>query len=297
MIGGKKIPQRSSQAKLSPINSDATSETRVLRVFPSHTEATPGDGLSVVGDPGLFLPKFDEIHISVTFSWDLEEAERLKRAWSNFGPVKIGGPAFGKPSGDFIPGKYMKKGNLITSRGCNNRCWFCEAWKREGNVRELPIEEGWIIHDDNFLACSEKHILNVFKMLEGQPLRPQFRTLEAKLLESWHVELLKKTKTERVYFSYDDKPDFEDLVKAHKLLKDKGFLNRRKISCYVLCGFKGDTFEAAEKRMLQVVNLGMTPFAMLYQDKEGMRNKAWLKFQRKWVRPWIIFADKKSRVA
>jgi hypothetical protein len=34
-------------------------------------------------------------------------------------PVKVGGPAFSAPGGDFIPGRYMKRGYVITSRGCH----------------------------------------------------------------------------------------------------------------------------------------------------------------------------------
>ncbi len=73
----------------------------------------------------------------------------------------------------------MKKGYVITSRGCPNRCWFCAVPKREGGrLRELPVTDGWIITDDNFLACSAKHIDQVFAMLKRQPHRPQFTGVE-----------------------------------------------------------------------------------------------------------------------
>ena len=58
-------------------------------------------------------------------------------------PVHMGGPAFNMPGGDFVPGMYLKKGYVITSRGCPNRCWFCSVPRREGGrLRELPITEG-----------------------------------------------------------------------------------------------------------------------------------------------------------
>ena len=68
-----------------------------------------------------------------------------------------------------MPGMYLKKGYVITSRGCPNRCWFCSVPRREGGrLRELPITEGNIVLDDNLLACSRQHIEAVFEMLGRQ---------------------------------------------------------------------------------------------------------------------------------
>ena len=50
----------------------------IARVFPSRTAQTPVDEYAFVGDPPLFLPPdITEVHVSVTFSWDLPEARRL----------------------------------------------------------------------------------------------------------------------------------------------------------------------------------------------------------------------------
>jgi hypothetical protein len=45
---------------------------KILRVFPRRTNATPKDGLAVIGSPDLFAEALcsDEIHVSVTFSWE-----------------------------------------------------------------------------------------------------------------------------------------------------------------------------------------------------------------------------------
>ena len=73
-----------------------------------------------------------------------------------------------------MPGLYLKHGYTITSRGCHNNCWFCSVPKREGALRELPINDGWNILDDNLLACSENHIRAVFEMLKRQKHKPEF---------------------------------------------------------------------------------------------------------------------------
>jgi hypothetical protein len=97
---------------------------RLLRVFPRRTTATPDDELAYTGSPDLFA-EADSVHVSVTFTWDIKEAERLAKEWRKVAPVEIGGPATAQPSGDFEPGRYLKHGYVITSRGCPNHCWFC----------------------------------------------------------------------------------------------------------------------------------------------------------------------------
>ena len=167
----------------------------LARVFPRRTRATPDDAYAFVGLPPAKLPEdITEVAISVSFSYDLEEAERLYEAWSKIVPrCDVGGPATGQRGEEFVPGKFVRQGYVITSRGCRaeNACWFSEAWKREGPVRELPVRDGANILDDNLLACSEFHIKKVFEMLEGQK-KLGYRTfftggLEAALIRSWHV--------------------------------------------------------------------------------------------------------------
>ena len=270
------------------------SEKNVARVFPRKTSMTPDDDLVFINvpPPRLILPEVDEVHVSVAFTWDMKRAEGLAKEWEMVGvPVKIGGPAFNVPGDDFKPGMYLKKGCVITSRGCPNRCWFCEVPKREGyKLRELPVENGWNVMDDNLLACSEDHIREVFEMLERQAHRPVFTGgLEAKILKPWHVELMRKVKTERVYFAYDTPDDYDPLVEAGKLLKQNGFgIETHKVGAYVLIGYPKDTFEKAEKRLRETIQAGFMPYAMLYRDKKGETDKEWRKFQREWCRPQIV---------
>ena len=150
---------------------------KIARVFPRRTKATPDDPLAFTGPPPKGgLPDMEEVHVSVAFTYDMEKACQLAEQWMKLGvPVHMGGPAFNMPGGDFVPGMYLKKGYVITSRGCPNRCWFCSVPRREGGrLRELPITEGNIVLDDNLLACSRKHIEAVFDMLGRQKERPIF---------------------------------------------------------------------------------------------------------------------------
>lgn len=266
----------------------------MIRVFPRRTKATPNDEKAFYTGPPLWEMKEENVYVSCAFTWDMPEAERLAREWEQAGfNVKIGGPAYDDRGGEFIPGRFLKPGYVITSRGCNNKCWFCSTWRREGNIRELPIREGRDVLDSNLLQCSEQHIRSVFSMLKRQPHKVKFSGgMEAALLKDWHVELLVnlKPRIERIYFAYDTPDDYEPLVLASKKLIVAGLLNKsRKISAYVLFGYPGDTQEEAHARLESVVKLNLVPYAMLYRDDEGRQDPEWLKFRRPWVKPEIVF--------
>jgi hypothetical protein len=269
---------------------------KIIRVFPRKTAATPDDeNVRIACPPGLF-DAADEVHIVVLFSWDLQAAEQLAFQWARVAPVKIGGPALGDPGGDFTPGMYVKRGYVMTSRGCPNKCWFCRVWRTEGNIRELPITEGHNLLDSNILACSDDHIRSVFAMLAAG--RKKYKKpieftggLEAARLKQWHVDELAKLKPGQMFFAYDTPDDLEPLMCAGNMFLSSGWTRgTHSLRCYVLCGYGGDTFDSAEHRMRQAITAGFMPMAMLYRDEKGDRDQQWMKWQRTWARPAIINA-------
>jgi hypothetical protein len=246
--------------------------------------------MAYIGGPDLFTESKtpDKIHISVAFSWDLPTAEKLYQEWRHIAPTEIGGPATGQRGEGFTPGLYLKKGYVITSRGCPNRCWFCSVWRREGEtIRELPVTEGWNILDDNLLACSDDHIKAVFAMASGQGQRPCFTGgLEAARLQLWHVREFVRLKPKEMFFAYDGPEDREPLFEAGKLLLNNGFRRaRQNLRAYCLIGYPKDTFEKAEKRLYECMKAGFLPMAMLYRDKTGDRDPTWVRFAWPWIRP------------
>jgi hypothetical protein len=272
-------------------------DKKIIRVFPTKTNATPDDeNVRIRKYPDLF-DKAHEVHISVTFTWDIQWAEKAAKAWEEVAPVKIGGPAYNEIGGDFVPGMYMKKGYVITSRGCTNRCWFCSVPKREGyKIRELPVTDGWVVTDDNLLACSDRHIDEVFDMLKRQPHKPQFvGGLESKILTKDIAVRLKDLKPKSIYFAYDRPEEYDPLVEAGKMLFEAGFTRAsHNMRAYVLIGYKNDTFDKAEKRMQDTWKAGFVPMAMLYRDFKGEYSHEWKKFQREWANPFIRGAKLKE---
>ncbi|NCC52988.1 MAG: hypothetical protein EOM20_17495 [Spartobacteria bacterium] len=263
-----------------------------LRVFPRRTRATPVDEGVRIGEPGLFDKDVERVDVSVTFSWDLPESERIASLWAERGPTEIGGPAVGTVGGVFEPGEYLREGYTITSRGCPEKCWFCAAWKRDGaTARELPIRDGWNVLDDNLLACSEAHIRSVFAMLARQTRRVEFTGgLHSARLKPWHVDLLSGLKPRpAIWLAYDEAADLEPFRIACKMLLDAGWTAKsHRLRCYVLCGYPSDTQAAAECRLRTVISAGATPMAMVYRGKDGVEAEGWHAWARQWIRPACI---------
>jgi len=264
--------------------------SKIIRVFPRKTSATPDDCFAFVGEPPETVSALQgmegvEVHISVTFSYDIPEANRLAELWSKVAPVKIGGPALGDRGSDFVPGKYVKPGYVITSRGCPNDCWFCDVHKREGNIRELPIAQGSNLLDSNILACSLPHVQRVFNMLKLSESPVELTGgLEAKRLSWQHVDMLWDLRPSSMFFAYDTPDDLDPLISAGIKLRFANF-TRQHLRCYVLIGWPKDTIAQAKKRLIETWRAGFMPMAMLWKNKRGDEDREWRKFQRLWARP------------
>jgi hypothetical protein len=273
---------------------------KLIRVFPRRTRATPDDRLAYTSEPDLFarVEGADEVHVSVAFTADKNRAEELADAWRAVAPVKVGGVAYGDRGEAFTPGRYIKHGYTFTSRGCPRRCWFCSVWKRDGDVRLLPIQDGWNVLDDNLLACPEPHVRSVFEMLRRQPRRVEFTGgLEAAALEDYQVDLLASLHPKpTMFWAYDPGDPFETLQSAARRLLQAGFSSKsHRLRVYVLIGFPKDTIDKAEIRLREMLGIGFTPMAMLWQPEEPSQeryrpDRSWRSFQRWWARPAIIYS-------
>ncbi|GHU37106.1 hypothetical protein AGMMS50256_34620 [Betaproteobacteria bacterium] len=278
---------------------------RLLRVFPRRTRATPDDALALCRPPELF-DEADAVHVSVTFSWDKPAAERLAEQWRYVAPVTVGGPAYGDAGLDFVPGRYLKHGYTITSRGCPRRCWFCKVWKRHPAATPLPaIAEGWNVLDDNLLACPHEHVEAVLSMLRRQKRRVAFTGgLDALLLDDYYVGLLASLpRKPDVFFAFDPGDQIGPLHDAANKMRAAGFTAQgHRLRCYVLVGYPKDSFFDAETRLCTVKSLGMTPMAMLWRpatpdEQRYAPDRAWRQFQRLWARPTIIHGHADVRMA
>jgi hypothetical protein len=228
--------------------------SRLIRVFPRRTKATPNDALAYFGPPDRFAAA-DEVHVDCTFTYDKPSAERLAKQWRVVAPTKLGGVAYGDPGAEFIPGRYIKLGYGFTSRGCPRRCWFCSVWKRDPVPRLLPVIDCWNILDDNLLACPRPHVEAVFAMLKRQGRQFEFTGgLEALSLQDYQVDLLASLHPRpSMFFAYDPGDAFETLEHAGRRLIEAGFSPRSHLlRCYVLIGYPKDTLALAAARLEQI---------------------------------------------
>jgi len=262
----------------------------MIRVFPRRTSLTPSDPYAFIGDPPLWRPEADEVHVSVAFTWDIEEGQRLRGAWANhYEIVKIGGPAFGG-NGDFIPGRYVKPGVTFTTRGCPNHCPWCLVPEREGELKLLDIKPGWIIQDNNLLAAPRKHKEEVLAMLKAQNRAVSFSGgLDARLLDSWFADELRSLKIGQVFLAADTVGRLQSVEKAIDRLS---FLNKWQIRVYTMIGYGRETMADTEARMEAVWQMGGTPFAQLYQPPDQYLNysREWKALMRTWSRPAAMVA-------
>ena len=292
------------------------SSQSLIRVFPRRTSHTPRDRLAFIGDPPLFRPRVEdvsEVHISVTFTWDIPEARRLERAWGALYPVvRIGGPAFGQITTDFTPGRYIKHGVTFTTRGCDRKCPWCKVPEREGRIVEIPdYPRGWIIQDNNFLQASQEHQAGVFDMLRRLPEWDAYREhcrktktagiefaggIDCRLVNPWFAEQLKTINFRQLFLAADTKLAVRDLATAREILHE---YSRHKMRVYTLIGFGNDTIEKASRRLERVWDLGCMPHAQLYQpaDRWVSYSPEWRALAKMWSRPAIMVGAHKVKKA
>jgi hypothetical protein len=270
---------------------------KIARVFPTRTSMSPTDANAYFGQPDLYTPRdYDEVHVSVAFTWDIPKVDQLVEAWAAFGEaVKVGGVAIdGESSGPFTPGLYVGNGGVITSRGCPNRCAWCIVKDRP--LIELPVMAGNNVLDNNVLACSSGHLDSVFRMLSAEREVKFTGGLEADRITDGIAERLRSLRLRRVYLAYDHPSRLNGFRRATRILRKH--LSREMVSTYVLIGHDGDTIDKAEGRVRAAWEAGAMPFAMLYRNQAGeypQPAKEWRRFQRSWVRPAAIRATMKGK--
>jgi len=264
---------------------------RTLRVFPRRTTMTPTDELAFVGDPPLFRPEVDEVHISVVFTWDRQTAERLQSAWAQYYPdVQLGGPAIMPGNDDFVPGCYVREGVTFTTRGCNGACPWCLVPEREGRLHEIAnFAPGWIVQDNNLLQANAGHLLRVFEMLRSQRHAIALTGgLDARLLSNNVADDIRGLRIDQIFLAADTAGSVRYIERAMKYLAFPGY--RRRVRVYALLAYDGETIDRATERLEAIWATGAMPFAQLYQppDRWIDYSPEWCALARKWSRPAIM---------
>ena len=248
--------------------------------------------MAFVGMPPIpsMIPEHDEIHVSCTFTWDKGVCEELAYQWEGQTnkKVRLGGPAYGSEAYDYVQGMYIKRNIIFTTRGCNNHCPWCCVPKLEGPLRELPVCQGNIIQDNNFLQASRRHKEKVFEMLRTHRGICFKGGLESDLVDNHFVSNITSLRIKELWLACDTDARLPAFQKACDKLRRAGF-SREKIHCYVLS--YGKDMEADEARARAVYEAGAMPFMQLYRDFTESKTEystEWNAFARMWQRPAAI---------
>ena len=229
---------------------------------------------------------WDDVLISCVFTWDKPVAESMGEYYRYIGAtVQIGGPAYDDRGGEFVPNLFTAPGVVITHRGCPRNCPWCYVPGREGQaIRHIPIHEGNILQDNNFLACNQDHREKVYSMLRKQRAISFRGGLDARLLRDSDIEAIRGLRLFDIWTAYDSIENTKTIPAIQKL-RAAG-IPQNKIRCYVLFGFdENDTFSKAQERARDVYEAGGLPFAQLYDKHNGPDKKTWERLARTWSRP------------
>jgi hypothetical protein len=151
-------------------------------------------------------------------------------------------------------------------------------------IREMTIRDGWIVQDNNLLACNRPHIEAVFDMLRTQRKGAVFSGgLDVRLLKPWHRKLIDSISLHELWVACDSKSRLHELEKTAEILDG---IAQRKRRCYLMIGYGDETLSQAEERLERVFKLGFDPFSQLYRgERQREYDKDWKALNRKWSRP------------
>ncbi|MBA7703267.1 hypothetical protein ES703_112049 [subsurface metagenome] len=160
----------------------------------------------------------------------------------------------------------------FTTRGCIRNCGFCIVRKKEGNIKEhAEVEEFLnprsnivILLDNNFLALPS-HIKKLQLFIDKGWIMDFNQGLDIRLINEENAGLLSKVKhLKQIRFSWD-LMNYEKKVKEGLKTLFKIGIKPYRIMVYTLCNFN-TSFEEDMYRFEELVNLGLDPFVMIYED-------------------------------
>ena len=160
----------------------------------------------------------------------------------------------------------------FTTRGCNRNCKFCVVRQKEGYIKEhAEVEEFMnpksniiILLDNNFLALPS-HIKKLQLFIDSGWVMDFNQGLDIRLINEENAKLLRNIKhLKQIRFSWD-LMNYEKEVKEGLKILFKTGVKPYRIMVYTLCNFN-TSFEEDMYRFEELINLGVDPFIMIYEN-------------------------------
>jgi len=181
----------------------------------------------------------------------------------------------------------------VTTRGCIRKCWFCVAWKKEGNIRVIAdLYDIWdgksknvVFIDNNILAVPE-HFIKVCSQAQKENIKIDFNQgLDIRLLTKELAQVMKDTRMVAYRFAFDSMGIKDIVVSGIEILKSVG-INFPDL--YVFAGPK-TSFDDALSRLNILRELKARPYLMRHEDVKGDRKYISL---ARWANQRHLFAAK-----
>lgn len=192
----------------------------------------------------------------------------------------------------------MKKAKTIvnagmgfTSRGCIRNCGFCLVPKKEGcfhhvaDISKLLNEKSNVlILDDNNFTADPDRIDKMHEIRDRGLIVDINQGCDIRLMDDATAKALSEIKHLRsVHYAWDLMNYEKQIMQGIKILLK--YVKAWRHMCFMLVGYN-TTFEEDMYRFRKLMELGVTPHVMIYNDKKDLR----LKHFERWVNSKICKA-------
>lgn len=180
------------------------------------------------------------------------------------------------------------------TRGCPRGCGFCVVKAKEGDKsrKVADLSEFWkgqkniVLLDPNITACQDWE--NLFSQLIASKANIDFsQGLDIRLMTDKKAEMIKQMKVKNIHFAWDRYQDKEIIIPKFKRFAEITGWSRAKMSVYVLTGYDS-TFDQDLERVYTLIDLGYSPYIMIYDKYKKKRKDPLVRLQR-WVNARLCF--------
>lgn len=251
-----------------------------------------GDKVKLVDD---LSEKFDLLYVSKTFNLSIKKIKNIEKlppadkiifGGSGYAiEIKNGKEVYVKEKDKDLPPEienifpdYSLYGDLskntacgFLTRGCPNNCDFCIVSKKDGlcshkvnNLKNFWNNQRIIkVLDPNILACKDKENL-LLQLADSRANVEYTQGLDARLIDEESAKLLCNAKIKMVHFAFDLMKNEEKILKGLKTFSKYFKKDSRVKRVYILTNYN-TSFEEDWYRVKKVVELGYSPYVMIYQ--------------------------------
>lgn len=244
-------------------------------------------------------------HVSIVFSWQLEQARELCASYHERGfYVRVGGPgAFirgrkfladtGAEVGGSLPDIVSRHNPMATfaSRGCDVGCFFCIVPKMEGatftELPDFPVRP--VLCDNNLSALSprfQQHIVDRY-LRAGVPLLDansgfEPATFNEEVYRRWRPILKGPWR-----FGFDEQTEGMSVEFVMRMLKE---VSPRRKQVYTMIGH--EPFDVCMDRIQRVIGWRGEPYAQPFIKLNALEKKPairhdWTELRLRQVQRWV----------